>query len=330
MPTNLPPDYFEAEKQFRQASTTREKIAWLEEMLSIMPKHKGTDHLRADLRRRLARLRAESTTRKSSAGGRASAFHIDKEGAGQVAVVGVTNVGKSSLVAALTNAEPEISPSPYTTWTPTPGMMPFEDIQIQLIDTPPLSREFVEPEMMNLIRQIDLGLLVVDLQAYPIDELEEAVSILEGYRIVPYQWADRYEGQLRIHPLRLLVVVNKNDDESTDADMEVLRELLTENDWILLPVSAATGRHFDQLKQAVFDALNIIRVYSKPPGRSPDLGVPFVLPAGSTVEELAGKVHKDFLDRLKSARVWGSTAFDGQMVSRDYVLSDGDIVELRI
>ena len=153
MPTNLPPDYFEVEKQYRAAKTPEEKIACLEEMLSIVPKHKGTDHLVGDLRRRLAKLRTAPRSKKGS--GRRSAFHIDKEGAGQVAVVGAVNVGKSALVAALTHATPQVSAGPFTTWTPTPGMMPVEDIQIQLIDTPPLNADYVEPELYNLIRHVD-------------------------------------------------------------------------------------------------------------------------------------------------------------------------------
>ncbi len=137
MPTNLPPDYFNAERRFREAETPAEKIVLLEEMISIVPKHKGTDHLRADLRRQLSRLREEAQSQKKH-GGHASVYHIEREGAGQVALIGPTNVGKSALVCSLTNARPEVSPAPYTTWKPSPGMMPFQDIQIQLIDTPAL------------------------------------------------------------------------------------------------------------------------------------------------------------------------------------------------
>lgn len=328
MPTNLPPDYFEAEKQYRQATSPQEKIACLEEMLSIVPKHKGTDHLRADLRRRLSKLKTASQTRKS-ASKQTSAFHFDREGDSQVAIVGLTNVGKSSLVAALTNATPQVAGYPYTTWTPTPGMMPVEDVHIQLIDTPPLNRDYVDPELMNLIRGADLILLVVDLQAYPIQQLEDAVAILEEHRIVPRHRQDRYAGQRRLTITPLLVVVNKNDDERSDEDLEVLRELLGD-EWSLVPVSATTGRNFDGLKQTVFERLDIIRVYSKPPGKEPDLTAPFVLKRGTTVEELAGKVHKDFLQNLKSARIWGVGVHDGQMVGRDHVLHDGDVVELRI
>jgi ribosome-interacting GTPase 1 len=330
MPANLPPDYFEAEKRYRSAGSIPEKIACLEEMLSIIPKHKGTDHLRADLRRRLSKLKTAPRGKKGTSK-RESAYHIDREGAGQVVLVGPANVGKSALVAALTHATPEVASHPYATWVPSPGMMPVDNVQIQLIDTPSLRRDYVEPELIDLIKRSELILLVVDLQAYPIQQLEDAVATLEEHRIAPDHRRDRApepEG-LRMTYLPLLVVVNKNDDEGTDEDLEVLRELLGE-EWNLLPISAITGRHVERFKQAVFERLGIIRIYARPPGREPDFSAPFVMERGSTVEDFADKVHHDFAEKLKSARVWGSGAFEGQMVGRDHVLQEGDIVELRI
>jgi len=329
MPTNLPPEHFEVERRYRAATSPAEKIACLQELLSIIPKHKGTDKLRADMRRRLSKLKTSPQTRKS-ASKRESAFHIDKEGAGQVVVAGPTNVGKSALVARLTNATPKVATSPYTTWTPTPGMMRMENIQIQLIDTPPLDRNFVEPELPSLIRKSDLILLVVDLQTDPVQQVEDTIALLQEHRIVPRRLKDRYTEGQRLTFIPLLVLANKNDDESTDENFEIFRELL-EDDWPLLPVSAATGRHLERLKQVVFEQLEIIRVYSKPPGKEADPSAPFVLKKGSTVAEFAGKVHQDFFTKLKAARVWGSAAvYNGQMVRRDHVLHDGDVVELRI
>ncbi|HIE38993.1 MAG TPA: TGS domain-containing protein [Anaerolineales bacterium] len=327
MPTNLPPEYFEVERRYRAAKSVEHKIALLEELISTVPKHKGTEKLRAGLRRRLSKLRASAETRKG-ASQQVSAFHIEREGAGQVVVVGPTNVGKSALVAALTNATPEVAEYPYTTWTPTPGMMEVGGVQIQLIDTPPLDRGYIEPELLNLIRRSNLVLLVVDLQAYPIEELEDTIAILEEHRIVPQPLQDRARDQQRMTVVPLVVVVNKNDDEDTDGDFAAFRELMGD-EWPLLPVSAATGRNLDRLRWEVFQRLEIIRVYAKPPGKEPDLSAPFVLKKGSTVEEFAGKVHQDFLEQLKAARVWGSGVYDGQMVGRSYVLHDGDVVELR-
>lgn len=328
MPTNLPPEALAAEKRYREAETVEDKIACLEEYLSLIPKHKGTDHLRADLRRQLSKLKASAQARKKT-GKQDSAFRIEREGAGQVAVVGLTNVGKSSLVAALTNATPEVSEAPYTTWEPTPGMMPVENVQIQLIDTPPLSREYVEPELLNLIRRTDLVLLVVDVQTDPLHQLAEAVAILREHRIIPLHHLDRYTDERQPTVKPFLVLANKCDDADTDEVFDIFCALL-EDRWPLLPVSAATGRYLERLKQAVFAQLGIMRIYAKPPGREPDFSAPFVMKQGSTVEEFAARVHRDFYENLKSARVWGSAAFDGQPVGRDYILHDGDVVELRL
>jgi ribosome-interacting GTPase 1 len=328
MPTNLPPEYFETEKRYRAAQSTADKIACLEELLGTIPKHKGTDKLRAGYRRRLSKLKAAAETKKRP-GRQESAYHIDREGAAQVVVVGAPNVGKSSLVAALTNARPEISESPFSTWEPTPGMMPLEDIQIQLIDTPPLSREFVEPQLLDLIRRSDLVLLVVDVQTDPLGQLHGTLAFLREHGILPCARKGASPEERGVVAVPILVVANKNDDEESDDVLAIFLELM-EDDWPVVPISTATGRHLEALKRAVFDSLEIIRVYSKPPGKKPDLSRPFVLPQGSTIEYLSGKVHKDFLENLKAARVWGSADFEGQMVARDYVLADGDVVELRI
>ncbi len=328
MPTNLPPEYYDIEEQYRAATTLQEKIASLEAMLSVIPKHKGTEKLIGDLRRRLSKLKTASETKKSVSRYE-SAYHIDREGAGQLVLVGTANVGKSALVNALTNASPEVADYPFTTWTPTPGMMPIDDIQVQIVDTPPLNGEFVDPELLNLIRRVDLVLVVLDLQTFPFDQLEETLSILEAHKIIPDHRRDRYPYSDRRYTFKpFILLLNKCDDKNLEEDFEVFCELV-EEEWLAVPVSAVTGRNLEKFKHMIFKQLDIIRVYSKPPGEEPDLSVPFVLKRGSTIEELAGNVHKDFLSSLKSARVWGSGAFDGQMVSRDHVLQDGDVVELK-
>jgi ribosome-interacting GTPase 1 len=328
MPTNLPPEYYEVETRYKAASTPEEKITTLEELISTIPKHKGTDKLRANLRRRLSKLKSSAQTQKGVSR-QVSAFHISKEGAGQVVIIGMPNVGKSALITALTNASPEVANYPFTTWTPTPGMMEVNHVQIQLIDTPPLNREYIEPALMDLIRKSDLMLIVVDLQTDPISQLENAVQILDEYHIAPCGHEERCGERHRYRFLPIFIVVNKNDDADTDEDFEVLCQLLDE-DWPFIPVSATTGRNLEQLKKAISEKLEIIRVYAKPPGSEADLTAPYVLKKGSTVEDFAGKVHQDFLTGLKSARIWGSATFDGQLVGRDHVLQDGDVVELRI
>ena len=328
MPTNLPPECADAERQYRAAKTPAEKAVYLEELIRLIPKHKGTDKLRADLRKRLSKLKAAAQSKKGGSK-HESAFHIDKEGAGQVAVVGSANVGKSALVAALTHATPEVADFPFTTWKPTPGMMPVEDIQIQLIDTPPLNRNYMEPDLLDFIRRVDLVLLVVDLLADPVQQLEDSVALLEEHRIVSEHRKERCSDPQRSTIVPFVILVNKNDDESSDEDVEIFQELL-EDDWFLLPASATTGRHLEQLKHALFERLEIIRVYSKSPGEDPELKDPFILKKGGTVEEFAGKVHHDFVKNFKMAKVWGKEVYDGQPVHRDHVLHDGDVVELHL
>ena len=328
MPTNLPPEYFDAEKRYRTAGTSAEKLTCIEEMLAIIPKHKGTDKLRADLRKRVSKLKSAAQAKKSLAR-HESAYHINKEGAGQVVIVGATNVGKSALVAGLTHAAPEVADFPHTTWKPTPGMMPVENIQIQLIDTPPLSKEFVDPEMMDLIRRCDLVLLMVDLQTDPLQQLEDTVALLGKHRIVPLRLKDRYKDQRGVSLVPFLIMANKNDNTATDENLDIFRELLNDN-WPIIAASVTTGRNLDLLKVAIVERLNIIRVYSKSHGQKPDRSSPFVLKKGSTIADFACKVHQDFAQKLKAARVWGPAVFDGQMVQRDYVLQEGDIVELLI
>jgi ribosome-interacting GTPase 1 len=328
MPINLPPEAIAAERRYREAETTEEKIASLEEFLSTIPKHKGTDRLRAGLRKKLSKLRSSSQSKKQPSR-QESAFLIDREGAGQIAVIGPTNVGKSSLITALTNATPDVSDAPFTTWTPTPGMMVFENVQIQLIDTPPLDRGYVEPQLLDLIRRADVILLVVDLNADPFQQLEETVLLLDENRIVPLHHLDRYDELRGLVAKPVLVLTNKCDSAQMDEDCEVFRELL-EDEWPIIPVSALARRNLDALRRRVFDELGLIRVYSRPPGQEPDFSAPFVLETGATVEDFAAKVHRDFMRDLKSARVWGEGVFDGQLVGRDHILHDGDVVELRI
>ena len=328
MPTNLPAEYYEVEERYKAAASPEERVRLLEELISTVPKHKGTDKLRADLRRRLSKLKSASQTQKKVSR-HVSAYQIAKEGAGQVALIGQPNVGKSALLNALTNASPEVAGYPFTTWTPTPGMMDVGGAQIQLIDTPPLNLEYVEPAFMDLIRRSDLVVLVIDLQADPISQIEDSLQMLAEQRIAPERHRQYHRDRKRFIFQPFMIVVNKCDDQALEEDFEVLCELL-EEDWPLVPLSAATGHNLDHFKQAVYHSLGIIRVFTKPPGKEPDLSRPYVLQKGTRVEAFAAKVHRDFFDQLKAARVWGSGAFDGQIVGRDHILQDGDVVELQI
>jgi small GTP-binding protein len=328
MPTNLPPEYFAADKKFREAESASAKISALEEMMSTIPKHKGTDKLRADLRRKISKLKSDKQ-KKKGATKHESEYHIEKEGAGRIVIVGLPNVGKSSLVAHLTHATPKISESPFTTWQPLPGMVPIEDIQVQLIDTPPLNKEHTEPELFDLLRTSDLILIIVDLQATPFQQLEDSLEMLKEHKIVPENKKETIEDERQVNLIPVLVIVNKDDDDKCDQDFEVFKELL-EIELPLIPISILKERNIEILKVKIFETLGIIRIYSKPPGKDADLTKPFIIKKGCNVEEFAGKVHHDFYQKLKTARVWGSNVFDGQLVGRDHILQDKDVVELHL
>lgn len=328
MPANLPPEYFEVERRYREAKVPAKKIEALEEMLAVIPKHKGTDKLRADFRRRLSKLKSQQQTKKATSR-RDVGYRIDREGAGQIALVGAPNVGKSSLVAALTNATPEVADFPHTTRRPTPGMMPFENIQIQLIDMPPITREYMEPWLPDIIRRADVILLVVDVTTDPVQELEETISLLEEKRIAPLRLAHLYEGRQGWTFRPVLVVANKNDNARAEENFQIFKDLL-EDDWPMVTVSASTGHNLELLKQTLFERLEVIRVYTKARGKAPDRNAPFVLKKGATVQDLAIKIHKEFLEKFKFAKVWGNRVYDGQMIQRDYMLQDGDVVELHV
>ncbi len=327
MPANLTPDYHRAEERLRQAKTVEERIAALEEMLRVIPKHKGTDHMQADLRGRLSKLRKEST-RSSGKGG--FSYVIPHEGAGQVALIGPPNAGKSSLVGALTHAAPPVADYPFTTREPTPGMMPFEDIAFQLIDLPPLSSVHVEPWVFDLVRHADLAWVVLPV-AEALWSFDEVRRLLDAKRI-GLQPAGHPE-VVGADPSRVmrtaLVVVTHVDDERGAADATVLDDLL-ERRWPLVSVSLRTGAGLDLLPRRTFEAFDIIRVYTKEPGKAADRKAPYALPRGATVGDLAARIHKDVLADMRFARVWGPSAFDGQAVQREHVLAEGDVVEIHV
>jgi hypothetical protein len=330
MPANLPPEYFDAEKRFKQASTPAEKIAALEDLIGTVPKHKGTDKLRADLRRRLSQLRKEAIRKKK--GGRGDLYVVQKEGAARIALVGFPNSGKSSLLACLTKATPVIAEYPISTLTPLPGMMPFEDIQIQIVDLPPIGNEATDGWVSGILRYADALILVVDLSEDPEVQAELLIEQLERWNIkIPptHPSPSRGEGKGGGMSKRALIVANKKDRPGTEDSFFRLMKRY-ENIYPCISVSALKKENLEELKRAIFDLSGIIRVYSKPPGKEPDFSRPFTIPSGSTILDLARFIHKDFLFNLKFTRIWGSAKFDGQRVEKNYILKDRDIVEFHI
>ncbi len=326
MPANLPPKYFEAERVYKQAKTPEDKVEALELMLAVMPKHKGTDKLRADIRSRIAKL-SDEAQRRSTVARRGSAYNIRKEGAGQIVLVGLPNVGKSELVAALTEAAPEIGDYPFTSKEPLPGMMPFENIQIQLLDMPPITDRDARPWFAHLLRNADAILLLVDLAEDPVAQFEELLRELAAMRVRVIDEDDDDEMVIGVVQRRAMVIGSRGDLDESGERYERLRSRCEG----LIPVAYASvldDASLAVIGKAIFDILDIIRVYTKSPGKKADMDDPVILDRGSTLEDAAESVHKDFLANLKYAQIWGSGKFDGQRVKRDYVLEDGDVVEL--
>ncbi len=322
MPANLTPQYLEADRKFKEATTPQAKLAALEEMLATLPKHKGTEKMQADIKRRMAKVREESQRRRGAARGQ-PIYHVDKEGAGQVALIGAPNAGKSMLLRALTNADAEVADYPFTTRVPQPGMAVYENTQIQLVDLPAVSEEFAEGWLYACIRDADVALLVVDLaRTDVVSETERVVQLLAQANITLVSGPPQAARQKRA-----LVVANKLDAPQAAEHLAFLRQYIADR-LPIVPASARTGTGVETLRPATFEMLEVIRVYSKPPGKKVDLTAPFILKRGATVLEAAETIHKDFAQKLKYARLWGRKGYQGQMIGRDHVLADGDIVEL--
>ena len=330
MPANLPPEYFDAEKRFKQALAPAEKVLALEELIATIPKHKGTDKLRGDLRRKLSQLRKEAETlRRSKKGGRGDFYVIEREGAAQVALVGFPNSGKSSLLASLTNATPVIADYHISTVSPLPGMMPYEDIQIQLVDLPPVGNESTDGWVSGILRITDALLVVLDSTEDLESQAELLIEQLGQWRIYIIESQFLNSGSTIGVFKRALLVSNKKDNPDTEANVIRLREQYGRY-CPCISVSARKKENLEELKRAIFAVSGIIRVYSKPPGKDPDFSTPFTISSGSTVLDLAESIHKDFIPNLKYARIWGSARFEGQRVEKSYVLKDRDVVEFHI
>ena len=328
MPANLTPQYKAAELRYQKAATRAEKEEALREMIALLPKHKGTEKLQADLRRRLSKLEAEAAHVPRS-GHRAEVGHVTREGAGQWVLLGPPNGGKSSLLQALTHARPQVADYPFTTRDAQPGMMSFEDVQVQLVDTPALASGHTEPWLANLARGADGLLLVVDLAA--LDQRPGARALaefLERAHLVPSGRPAPSPASPLILVRPALLVANKCDLDLDGTLLALARDAFGQ-DLPCLAVSALRGDGLDLLRPRLYHELHRIRVHTKEPGHPPDPTRPFVLREGATVEELAQHVHADLALRLRFARLWGSHArFDGQLVDRHHVLADGDVVEL--
>jgi ribosome-interacting GTPase 1 len=355
MPANLTHQYKEAERRYRQATTPEEQAAALSEMLALIPKHKGTDKLQADIKRRMAQLRKERS-KASAVSRQRPVYVIDIEGAGQVPVLGGPNAGKSALVGALTNAHVQVAEYPYTTQHPAPAMMPFEDAQVQLIDTPPASEEYAPAWIPELVRRADAALLLADLStpdgweapAFIADLLMERGIELVAARVEEPAAGAGVDTKQSGDPGSVSVesAQDKTDDDEglmfrvpaiavgcksdSPGSGDGLAQLVDYFGTTLpvLTTSVEDEASLRELRRSIFRALEVIRVYSREPGKHTEKGRPWLLHEGSTVHDLANLIHHDLARRFQFGRLWGSGRFDGQRVGEDYVLEDQDVVEI--
>jgi ribosome-interacting GTPase 1 len=330
MAANLTPQYLEAEAEYKRAQTAEERLAALKKMYALLPKHKASEKLQADLKTRISEAKQEAEQERRSPKKVGVSHKIPKQGAGQYVVLGGPNAGKSRLLTRLTRATPEVAPYPFTTREPHAGMMDWEDVRVQLIDTPPITGDYLEGYLSSMVRAADAALLMVDLgeddgpfaAEAVIEQLATTKTVLVG--ALPTDIDNP-----TIHHTKTLLVANKIDLPGAADRFEVVRELFGPR-FPIHVISAEQGTGLEELRTAIYRFLNVIRVYTRQPGKPPDLESPFTCPTGSTVLEFAGLVHRDFAQGLKSARIWGTGVYDGQTVKRDHVLHDKDIVELHL
>jgi len=389
MPANLPA---EAKKKYREASLARkpeEKIKKLEEFMSLFPKHKGTENLRAQVKRKISLLKQEIEDKKQKRTGVASGpkVFVEKEGDSQIVILGPTNVGRSSLLSILTNSKVAVLDYPYTTTEPTPGMFNYQDLQLQMVETPALMEGSSEGgawglQTLTSARNADGLVLMVDLSQNPTEQFSLISRELEKAKILTRKPRARIEIEkkhmgaklkfivlgrlidcsvkdltrlLKSYGIRdatvkirgeatfddveeaifegkvyrpAIILANKADHPLAAERLEQLKKAVGD-ELTIIAVSCATKAGIEELGAELFGMLDIIRVYTKEPNKKDASMRPFTIRKGSTVFDLAKRIHSDFYEQFSYAKVWSKRLrFSPQKVGGTFALEDGDTVEI--
>lgn len=332
MPANLTQQYHKAEAEYRKASTLEEELKWLQVMLAEMPKHKGTDHLQAQLKSKISSVKQDIDQQKKNPKKAGRSYKIPRQGAGTAVIIGGPNAGKSQLLTTFTRATPLVAPYPFTTTEPQPGMMDWEDVTVQLIDTPPITTDFCEPYVVGFIRSAELVLLMVDLGDD--DGMEQVLDVVAKLnagktRLATSTYID--DDDVGLAFTRTFLVLNKTDLPDAQTRLELLREMDALPPFEEFHISANDVTTLEPLRNAIYEAMDVVRAYTKAPQKKEaDLDRPFTLKRGETLLDLAELIHNDYADNLKFGRVWGTAVHDGTVVKGDYVINDKDIVEIHV
>lgn len=300
VPANASPEFGHAEKKFYASKTDEEKLAALEEMIRTMPQHKSAEAMRANLRTRYKKLQEKLDSKKKNKGGGKAGI---KKGDLQVVLIGLTNSGKSSILSALTNAKPQISPIQYSTKSPFLGTLDYSGVKIQIVDMPACESEYFDSGISNTA---DTLLIIIE-------------KIQDLKLILPF--IEKAIGEK-------IIILNKIDLLSEDEKRKLEATLRSKKlNYVLF--SSKTCENIEELKEKIWESFHKIRIYTKQPGKSPDKD-PVIMAPNSTLKEVAEKVFHGLSSKVKEARVTGpSGKFPNQKVGLDHILKDKDIVEFR-
>lgn len=343
MPINPGLEYQKAERKHHEARTIAEKIKALEEMLRTCPKHKGSEGLQQEIKTKLSKLRALQEKQKTT--GARYQVSVKKEGAAQIVIIGVPNSGKSTLLAKLTNAKPEIAPYPFTTKLPEVGIMDHEGVKLQVVEIPAVAEGFsasdLGPTLLGIVRQAELTIIIANNNS----ELKLVRNELANSNIITDKERPKirvtksstgglmFVGEIKANMADVKKVLRNHGIHNATVEFQEkvtlkdLEEVLTEGIAYVKAIVVSTKNKLEDIKKKIWKNLGLIKVYTKQPGKKKDYP-PIALEKGSTVRDLALRVHKDFLKKFKFARVWGtSVKFQGAQAGLNLILHDEDVVE---